>query len=188
MFLVDGQLHWSASDLTAAAECEYALLRRLDDVLGRSPKIVAAEDPLQEHIARLGIAHEEGVLAALQKDHDVAVLDHVPAPFTRAGSRPPGLRRWGPSSPTQRLSTKRPSATGSSLVTPTSSSGPPTGGGCATPRSRARPNPRRSSSSVPTPTRSVRLASLGSRAVLRPNELHEAHEARDRGLASLDDR
>lgn len=85
MFLLDNQLHWSASDLTTAAECEYALLRRLDDVLGRSPKIAAAEDPLQEHLARLGIAHEDGILAALQKDHDVAVLDHVPAPFTRPG-------------------------------------------------------------------------------------------------------
>ena len=30
MFLIDGQLHWSASDLTAAAECEYGLLRTLD--------------------------------------------------------------------------------------------------------------------------------------------------------------
>jgi len=32
MFLIDNQFHWSASDLTAAAGCEYALLCRLDPV------------------------------------------------------------------------------------------------------------------------------------------------------------
>ena len=85
MFLIDDQLHWSASDLTTAAECEYALLRRLDEVLGRSPKVAAAEDPLQAHIARLGIAHEERILAALQQEREVTVLDHVPAPFARTG-------------------------------------------------------------------------------------------------------
>lgn len=85
MFLIDDQLHWSASDLTAAAECEYAVLRRLDDVLGWSPRIAVPEDPLQEHIGRLGVAHEERILAALQEGHDVGVLDHVPAPFSLSG-------------------------------------------------------------------------------------------------------
>ncbi|WEV78815.1 TM0106 family RecB-like putative nuclease [Janibacter cremeus] len=85
MFLIDDKLHWSASDLITAAECEYALLRSVDDVLGRSPKVAAAEDPLQAHIARLGIAHEERILTSWQQDRDVAVLDHVPAPFSRGG-------------------------------------------------------------------------------------------------------
>jgi hypothetical protein len=30
MFLLGGRLIWTASDLTAAAECEYALLRTVD--------------------------------------------------------------------------------------------------------------------------------------------------------------
>lgn len=85
MFLIDNQLHWSASDLTAAAECEYAVLRRLDDVLGWSPRITVLADPLQEHIGRLGTAHEERILTSLQQDRDVAVLDHVPAPFSLSG-------------------------------------------------------------------------------------------------------
>ncbi|WP_114201998.1 TM0106 family RecB-like putative nuclease [Janibacter anophelis] len=85
MFLLDNQLHWSASDLTAATECEYAFLRRLDDTLGWSPRTDAPTDPLMEHIGRLGVAHEQRILAELQHGHEVAVLDHVPAPFDQPG-------------------------------------------------------------------------------------------------------
>lgn len=37
VFLIGDDLCWSASDLTAAAECEYAVLRQLDYVLKRNP-------------------------------------------------------------------------------------------------------------------------------------------------------
>jgi len=84
MFLIDGSLHWSASDLTAAAECEYALLRTLDYKLGWADRIHLKEDPLQQHIAALGDRHEERLLAGFQSAANVAVLAHVEPPYTVA--------------------------------------------------------------------------------------------------------
>lgn len=66
MFLIGDDLHWSASDLTAAATCEYALLRTLDVKLGRAAKLNMVADPLMEHIARLGVRHEELLLDELR--------------------------------------------------------------------------------------------------------------------------
>lgn len=77
-------LHWSASDLTLAAECEYALLRKLDYQLGRADRLEVAEDPLLEHIARLGDDHEAEILADLRSIGHVAEISRVPQPFTRA--------------------------------------------------------------------------------------------------------
>lgn len=82
MFLIDDALHWSASDLTAATECEYGALRRLDHLLGRAAAPAPADDPLMEHIARLGDAHEAQLLAAAQADGGVVELAHVRAPYT----------------------------------------------------------------------------------------------------------
>ncbi len=84
MFLLDGNLHWSASDLTAAAQCEYAVLRTLDYKLGRADRIDVAADPLVEHIARLGDRHEERLLSELEGAGDVARLARVAPPYTRA--------------------------------------------------------------------------------------------------------
>ena len=78
MFLINGNLHWSASDLTAAAECEYALLRTLDYKLGWADAIEQKKDPLQEHIGRLGDRHEARLLDELS----------VQAPCCGPGSRP----------------------------------------------------------------------------------------------------
>lgn len=77
-------LHWSASDLTLAAECEYALLRKLDYQLGRADGLEIPEDPLLEHIARLGDDHEAEILADLRSIGRVAEISRVPQPFTRA--------------------------------------------------------------------------------------------------------
>ncbi|MBT1004095.1 TM0106 family RecB-like putative nuclease [Paenarthrobacter sp. DKR-5] len=55
-------LVFSASDLVAAAVCEYAVLRTLDDKLGRGEKLPAVEDKMLERTARLGDAHELRVL------------------------------------------------------------------------------------------------------------------------------
>ena len=82
MFLLDDHLHWSASDLTAAAECEYGFLRRLDDKLGRAERVLPAEDPLQEQIARLGDAHEGRLLDDLRASSNVAEMEHLAGPFT----------------------------------------------------------------------------------------------------------
>lgn len=69
MFLLDAEfpgreqdLIYSASDLVIAATCEYQLLRKLDEKLGRSPKAEFAADAMLERTARLGDLHEHKVL------------------------------------------------------------------------------------------------------------------------------
>lgn len=60
VFLLDDRLIHSAGDLTLAANCEFALLRRLDTVLGRIERDDAAtpEDPMLARTSGLGAAHE----------------------------------------------------------------------------------------------------------------------------------
>lgn len=55
-------LVYSASDLVVAADCEYQLLRKLDEKLGRSAKADFGTDEMLEHAARLGDVHEQKVL------------------------------------------------------------------------------------------------------------------------------
>ena len=60
MFLLDDVLIFSASDLSQAAECEYALLRRLDAKLGRiEPAGADRADPMLARTSELGDAHEQ---------------------------------------------------------------------------------------------------------------------------------
>ncbi|WP_415855200.1 TM0106 family RecB-like putative nuclease [Sinomonas sp. G460-2] len=63
MFFLGNQtdLVVSASDIVTAAKCEFALLRQLDEKLGRAPKL-AIEDPMRERAAKLGDRHELAVL------------------------------------------------------------------------------------------------------------------------------
>ncbi len=75
MFLLDAgveaglslspDLVFSASDLVAAAECEYRTLRVLDEKLGRAPKAQFAVDEMQKRAGELGDWHEQTVLASL---------------------------------------------------------------------------------------------------------------------------
>jgi len=58
---------WSASDLKAAAECEFAWARAIDAKLGRIPALVEPEDATLERAARLGDAHEVKVLEAYRE-------------------------------------------------------------------------------------------------------------------------
>ncbi|MEZ2389334.1 TM0106 family RecB-like putative nuclease [bacterium RCC_150] len=69
MFFLDSEdagqgqdLVFSASDLVTASTCEYQLLRRLDEKLGRSPKPDFGVDEMLERTARLGDIHEHRVL------------------------------------------------------------------------------------------------------------------------------
>ncbi|MCY0905889.1 TM0106 family RecB-like putative nuclease [Arthrobacter sp. H14-L1] len=78
MFLLDGareggasstdspgrpqDLVYSASDLVIAAHCEYQLLRKLDERLGRSTRSVFAVDAMLARTAQLGDVHEHRVL------------------------------------------------------------------------------------------------------------------------------
>ncbi|MBW0015936.1 MAG: TM0106 family RecB-like putative nuclease, partial [Mycobacterium sp.] len=57
MFVIGDNVVYSASDLAAAARCEYALLRDFDAKLGRGPA-VAVEDDLLARTAALGNEHE----------------------------------------------------------------------------------------------------------------------------------
>lgn len=52
----------SASDLTAASDCEFAFLRRVDERLGRAVSVPPKEDPMLLRAASLGDAHEARVL------------------------------------------------------------------------------------------------------------------------------
>jgi predicted RecB family nuclease len=53
----------SAGDVVVAAECEYRLLCRLDEQLGRAPHREDAPDAMLERAADLGARHEQAVLA-----------------------------------------------------------------------------------------------------------------------------
>ncbi|MDJ1114693.1 TM0106 family RecB-like putative nuclease [Microbacterium dauci] len=59
----DGRIVWSASDLKAAAECEFAWLRAIDAKLGRVPAVDDPEDLTLARAGRLGTQHELRVLA-----------------------------------------------------------------------------------------------------------------------------
>jgi len=58
----DARIVWSASDLKAAAECEFAWLRAIDAKIGRVAPVDDPEDATLERAARLGTAHELRVL------------------------------------------------------------------------------------------------------------------------------
>jgi uncharacterized protein len=59
---------WSASDLKAAAECEFAWCRAIDAKLGRVPAVEEPEDATLARAALLGDVHERTVLARYVED------------------------------------------------------------------------------------------------------------------------
>jgi predicted RecB family nuclease len=75
MFVVDDRVIYSASDLAAAARCEYALLRSFDARLGWGPP-VATEDELLARTAELGGEHEQRHLDELREtaQENVAII------------------------------------------------------------------------------------------------------------------
>ncbi|WP_025735350.1 TM0106 family RecB-like putative nuclease [Mycobacterium genavense] len=84
MFVTDDSIVYSASDLAAAARCEYALLRNFDAKLGWGPA-VDVEDELLARTAALGDEHEQRELDRLRTEfaEGVAVIGR-PA-YTLAG-------------------------------------------------------------------------------------------------------
>jgi predicted RecB family nuclease len=75
MRLVAGDLCWSATDLTVAAQCEHSLLRRLDELLRRGEPRPEAADPLRDQVARIGDLHEQQVRRRLEAEgHRVVEL------------------------------------------------------------------------------------------------------------------
>ncbi|MFG6402072.1 TM0106 family RecB-like putative nuclease [Microbacterium sp. P04] len=70
----EARIVWSASDLKAAAECEFAWLRAIDAKLGRVPAVEEQFDPTLERAGRLGIAHEVRTLESYQQRYGDAVV------------------------------------------------------------------------------------------------------------------
>lgn len=89
MFLLElddaGTLVHSASDLVIAGDCEFRLLRRLDELLGRSPRRVREEDEMLARTAALGEDHEHRVLES-----------HLRAFGPASGGRPGGVLEISP--------------------------------------------------------------------------------------------
>lgn len=68
---------WSASDLKAAAECEFAWCRAIDAKLGRVPAVEEPEDATVKRAAQLGDVHEQNVLARYIDDLGDASVHRV---------------------------------------------------------------------------------------------------------------
>ena len=66
---------WSASDLKAAAECEFAWLRAIDAKLGRLPAVEEPEDLTLARAGRLGTQHELRQLEAYRAQYPGRVVE-----------------------------------------------------------------------------------------------------------------
>ncbi len=75
MFLLDGVIVTSASDLTEASKCEFAFLRTLDVKLGRLEKTKAVEDPMYVRSSRLGDEQEHHILERYRERFGDAVAE-----------------------------------------------------------------------------------------------------------------
>lgn len=69
------RVYYSASDLKAAVECEWALMRKLDAKLGRIPTIDDAEDAMLARASELGGAHEERALERYRQQFPGSVAE-----------------------------------------------------------------------------------------------------------------
>jgi len=77
MFLLDDTVIYSASDLTAAASCEWALMRHLDAKLGRITAVEQPVDDMLERAGKLGTVHELATLASLKQSREVVEFSPV---------------------------------------------------------------------------------------------------------------
>ncbi|NEN06018.1 TM0106 family RecB-like putative nuclease [Diaminobutyricibacter tongyongensis] len=75
MFILDGSVVTSASDLTEASKCEFAFLRKLDVKLGRIDKLDVPEDPMYVRTSRLGDEHEARVLVRYKQEHGAKTVE-----------------------------------------------------------------------------------------------------------------
>jgi predicted RecB family nuclease len=66
---------YSATDLTAAAHCEWALMRRLDGKLGRIPQVAEESDAMLSRAGSLGDEHELRTLDELKKTRTVVEFE-----------------------------------------------------------------------------------------------------------------
>src|ERR1700712_5447535 len=66
---------YSATDLAAASVCEWALIRRLDWMLGRTSEPPKVEDDMLKRTGLLGDAHEKRVLDELKRIRTVVEIE-----------------------------------------------------------------------------------------------------------------
>jgi predicted RecB family nuclease len=71
----EARVVWSASDLKAAAECEFAWLRAIDARLGRIAPVEEPEDATLERAGFLGGEHELRVLADYRRRYGAGVVE-----------------------------------------------------------------------------------------------------------------
>jgi predicted RecB family nuclease len=71
----EGRIVWSASDLKAAAECEFAWLRAIDAKLGRVAPVEEPDDPTLRRAGELGGEHERRVLARYREQFGDGVVE-----------------------------------------------------------------------------------------------------------------
>lgn len=85
MFVGEDRVIYSASDLAAAARCEYALLRSFDARLGWGPP-VTTDDELLARTAELGDEHERRHLDELRQQPETGDITVIGRPeYTVAG-------------------------------------------------------------------------------------------------------
>jgi len=75
MFLLDGSVVTSASDLKKASDCEFAFLRELDVKLGRDTLFEPVGDAMLERAGALGTEHELRVLARYRERFGDGVVE-----------------------------------------------------------------------------------------------------------------
>jgi predicted RecB family nuclease len=78
VILLNDTVVYSASDLTAAAKCEWALMRKLDAKLGRVERVDDVEDDMLIRAGKLGTVHELRVLESLKQSRTVVEFEHPP--------------------------------------------------------------------------------------------------------------
>ncbi|WP_353826515.1 TM0106 family RecB-like putative nuclease [Agromyces sp. SYSU T0242] len=75
MYLSDGTVVTSASDLKKASDCEFAFLRELDVKLGRDTLFEPVADAMLERAGRMGDAHELRVLERYRAEFGDGVVE-----------------------------------------------------------------------------------------------------------------
>ncbi len=85
VFLLDDQIIYSASDLSAAATCEFGLLRRLDARTGLIKAEGVDADPMLDRTSALGQHHEREQLERFIAEHGDGVVVMERPEHTRAG-------------------------------------------------------------------------------------------------------
>ncbi|GAA2444077.1 TM0106 family RecB-like putative nuclease [Agromyces soli] len=75
MYLLNGSVVTSASDLKKASDCEFAFLRELDQKLGRDALFAPLDDPMLRRAGELGDAHELRVLERYRAEFGDGVVE-----------------------------------------------------------------------------------------------------------------